>query len=173
MCIRDSWGPIDALEADTKADFEKYNALLTKEALSGANPSHGRAIFNRTCNACHKLYGEGGNVGPDITGASRSNLEYLLGNILTPSAVIQDAYKMTLILTDEGRTYSGIVAGETDRQLQLKVAGEEQPVLIEKSSIESREIAPISLMPVGQFRNLKDQEAVSYTHLTLPTICSV
>ena len=67
---------------------------------------------------------------------------------------------MTLILTDEGRTYSGIVAGETERQLQLRVASEDQPVLIPKSSIESREIAPVSMMPDGLLGTLKDQEVI-------------
>ncbi len=42
---------------------------------------------------CHKMHGEGGEIGPDITGANRTNLEYLLGNVLTPSAVIQDALR--------------------------------------------------------------------------------
>ena len=156
----DVWGPIDALSSDKKAALEKYQSMLTASAISTADLSHGRAVFNRTCKACHKLHDEGGAVGPDITGANRSSLEYLLGNVLTPSAVIQDAYKMTLVLTDEGRTYSGIVAGETDRQLQLRVAGEEQPVLIAKSSIDSREIAPVSMMPDGLLGTLKDKEVL-------------
>ena len=65
------------------------------------------------------MYGEGGVIGPEITGANRSSLEYLLGNMVTPSAVIQDAYKMHIVLTDDGRVYSGIPAGENERQLRL------------------------------------------------------
>jgi len=156
----DVWGPIASMSSDKKAQFEKYRGLLTKEALAAADPSHGRAIFRRTCYACHKMYGEGGVVGPEITGANRSNLEYILGNVLTPSAEIQDAYKMTLILTDEGRTYSGIVSGENDRQVSLRVAGEDEPVLIPKVSIESREIAAVSMMPEGMLETLKRQEVL-------------
>lgn len=156
----DVWGPIESLSADSTARFEKYRGILTNQALRSADPSRGRGVFRRTCYACHKLYGEGGVVGPEITGANRSNLEYLLGNVLTPSAEIQDAYKMTLILTDEGRTYSGIVVGETNRQVSLRVAGQEQPVLIPKVTIESREIAPVSMMPEGLLDNLTRQEVL-------------
>ena len=165
----DVWGPIDALSADKDLAFEKYRRLLTKENLAKADSGHGRELFKRTCYACHKLYGEGGAVGPEITGANRSNLEYILGNVLTPSVEIQDAYKMTIVLTDEGRTYSGIVAGENNRQLMLRVANEPEPVSIAKSTIESREIAPVSMMPEGLLGTLKDDEVidlVSYLQTT-------
>ena len=156
----DIWGPIDALSSDKKAAFEKYRALLMPKAIASANASRGRAIFKQSCYACHKLYGEGGNVGPEITGANRGNLEYLLGNVLTPSAEIQEAYKMTIVNTDEGRTYSGIVAGEDDRQLLLRVANEDEPVSIPKSIIESRDIAPVSMMPDGQLENMADNDVL-------------
>lgn len=154
------WGAIDGLDADEQAAFAKYRALLSENALDSADPSRGRAVFNRTCVACHKLYGEGGMVGPDITGANRGNIEYLLGNILTPSAEIQDAYKMHLVLTDDGRVYSGIPAGESDRQLRLRVANRDEPVVIAKSEIESREIAPVSMMPSGMLKTLSDREVL-------------
>ena len=154
------WGPIDELSSDVDAALSKYGSLLNDDALATASPQKGRGIFNRTCQQCHRLYDVGGRIGPELTGANRGNLEYLLGNILTPSAVIQDAYKMQLILTDEGRVYNGILAGENERQIELLVAGEEQPVVIAKSSIESQEIAPVSMMPEGLLRNLKDQEVV-------------
>lgn len=156
----DVWGPIDALSADKQAALEKYQQLLTPDALKAANPKRGRLVFKRTCYACHKLYGDGGIVGPDITGANRGNLTYILGNVITPSAEIQDAYKMTMILTDEGRIYSGIVAGEDNRQVQLRVASQAEPVSIPKSTIESREIAAVSMMPEGILATLKDAEVL-------------
>ena len=45
----------------------------------------GRAVFAKTCLNCHTLYGVGGKVGPEITGANRGNIDYLLENILDPS----------------------------------------------------------------------------------------
>ncbi len=109
----DVWGPIDELGTDKEAMLAKYRELLKDEPLSKADLAKGRALFNRTCAACHKLHGYGGEVGPDITGANRTNLEYLLSNIVTPSAIIQDAYKMHIVLMEDGRILSGIPPKKT------------------------------------------------------------
>lgn len=154
------WGPLEGLSADKEAMFARYRALLTPDALASADARAGRVLFNRTCAACHKLHGLGGITGPDITGANRTNLDYLLGNILTPSAIIQDAYKMHIVVTDDGRVFSGIPAGEDDRQLRLRVANRAEPVTINKSAIESRDVAPVSMMPEGLLKNLSDEEVV-------------
>ncbi len=156
----DVWGPLDLPSDNQEANFAKYRDLLTRDSLASASRDHGKQIFQRTCLTCHKMYGQGGDIGPDITGANRTNLEYLLGNILTPSAVIQDAYKMHLVLTDDGRVYSGIPAGETDRDLLLRTVGENDPVVLPKANIESREIASVSMMPVGLLRSLSDSEVI-------------
>jgi putative heme-binding domain-containing protein len=156
----DVWGPIDELSADKDVLFEKYRKLFHERSLAQADASKGRAIFNKVCASCHKIYGEGGLVGPDITGANRSNLEYLLSNIITPSAVIQDAYQMQLILTTDGRIYSGIPAEENDRQLKLRVADQPEPVTIPVSEIESRQTSSMSMMPDGLLATLSDQEAL-------------
>ncbi len=154
------WGPLQGISADKEALFEKYRGLLKVDSLARANKARGRLLFNRTCAACHKLHGHGGTTGPDITGANRTNLEYLLGNILTPSAVIQDAYRMHIVVTESGRVYSGIPAGEDKRQLRLRVATQDEPVVINKSAIESRDVAPVSMMPEGQLKTLADQEVI-------------
>ncbi len=154
------WGAIDELSADKEALLARYRSLLTTDAIAKANASNGRALFNRTCGACHKMYGHGGVIGPDITGANRSNLEYLLGNILTPSAIIQDAYKMHIVLTEDGRVYSGIPSEENDRSLKLRIANRMEPVTIAKSQIESREVAAISMMPEGILNTLANSEVL-------------
>lgn len=156
----DVWGPLDALSADNEAMFEKYRELLTEQALKKADLANGHAIFNRSCAACHKLYGEGGSVGPDITGANRGNLEYLLSNIVTPSAIIQDAYRMHVILTDDGRVYSGILVEETQRHVRLRVADREEPVTIARADIDSREISAVSMMPEGVLATFTDAEVI-------------
>jgi len=154
------WGPIDARSSQTEAAFTKYRALLTDKALAAASPREGRQVFERTCSACHKIYGKGGEIGPDITGANRTDLSYVLGNILTPSDVIQDDYRMLLVLTNEGRLYSGILADESPRQIRLRVAGQPEPVVIAKSAIASRETAKVSMMPAGLLRDLTDEEVL-------------
>ena len=154
------WGPIETTPGSQQAEIDRLRQELSEDRLSLADLGHGRALFSRTCSACHTLYGEGGSVGPDITGANRSSLDYLLGNIVTPSAVIQDAYRMQIVLTDDGRVLSGILAGENERQVRLRTADHPEPLVIAKSQIESREVAKVSMMPDGLLKNLSPDEIV-------------
>ena len=152
------WGPIDQLSGDNEIAYNKYLTLLTNEAIAAADPAKGRLVFQKTCGACHQMYGEGGKIGPDITGSNRTNLDYLLSNILDPSGEIQDDYRMVVITTRDGRTYSGNIGGENERQLILKIVGQGEGVPISKSEIQSREVMPVSLMPEGLLSTLSDQE---------------
>lgn len=154
------WGPIDQLPtAENASEYNRYKRLLTGKALASASPHKGRLLFQRTCGSCHKMYGEGGNVGPDITGSNRANVEYLLSNVLDPSGEIQDDYKMVVVTTRDGRTYAGNIAGENERQLTLRVVGQDA-VIINKSNIQSREATPVSMMPPGLFKTLTNTEIV-------------
>ena len=153
------WGPIDELGSDIAADYKKYTSLLTEKAIGGANVANGKMMFQRTCGACHKMYGEGGSIGPELTGSNRGNLDYLLSNVLDPSGEIQDDYKMVVITTRDGRTYSGNVNAESERQLTLRVVGQDA-VVINKSDIQSREESANSMMPPGLFKTLTDKEVI-------------
>ncbi len=150
------WGPIDHVAFDEKA-YTKYRNLLTEKALSTTDATKGKLIFKNTCGPCHKLNGEGGNIGPDLTGSNRSSVDYLLGNILDPSGEIQDDYKMVVVTTRDGRTFVGNVAKETDRQLTLRVVGQDA-VVLNKSDVQSREVTPVSMMPTGLLEPLSEKE---------------
>ncbi|MGV8879380.1 MAG: PVC-type heme-binding CxxCH protein [Sphingobacteriaceae bacterium] len=152
------WGPIDETPNDKQA-FAKYHSLLTDKAMGTADLKKGKVLFQRTCGSCHTLNKEGGHIGPDLTGSNRSNLDYLLFNVLNPSGEIQDAYKLVVITTRDGRTYSGNVVSENERQIKFRVVGQE-PVTINKSSIQTREVTPVSMMPQGLFETLSDAEVI-------------
>ena len=154
------WGPIDEVSSDIKADFAKYQRLLRDEVVTVGNPQKGRFVYQRTCWSCHKMYGEGANVGPDLTGSNRANLSYLLSNILDPSGEIQDDYKAIVITTQDGRTYTGNITGENDRQLTLRTVGQEA-LQLNKSEIQSQEQTPNSLMPEGLLNTLTDEEIIN------------
>jgi putative heme-binding domain-containing protein len=134
----------------------KYKAMLTDAVLAKANTGHGRAIFERTCIACHVLYGAGGIVGPDLTGSNRANLDYILAQILNPSEVMQESYQLVIVTTRDGRTLSGTVAAEDNQQLTLRLVGQDS--IVTKSEILSREKSPISMMPEGLLKTLKADE---------------
>ena len=153
------WGPIDQLSGNKAVAYKRYQHLLTDQALATADIANGRVLFQRTCSACHTLYGEGGNLGPDITGSNRSNISYLLSNLIEPSGEIQDDYRMVVITSRDGRTYSGNIISENDRQLTLRVIGQDQ-LVINKSDIQSQETAAVSMMPEGLMQTLSDKEVL-------------
>jgi putative heme-binding domain-containing protein len=164
------WGPIDDLALHTEAAYAKYRALLTEAALAAADPVQGTQIFQRTCGACHTMYGEGGRVGPDLTGSNRTNLDYLLSNIVNPSEEVQDDYRLVAVTTHDGRTYLGNVATEGERQVTLRVVGQDA-VVINRSDIASLEVTTASLMPEGLLDTLTDDEVlnlVAYLQTTEP-----
>ena len=153
------WGPIDEVSSDKEADFAKYRRLLQDDALTAADPQAGRLVYQRHCWSCHKMYGEGGILGPDLTGSNRANISYLLSNIIDPSGEIQDDYKMTVITTQDGRTYSGNIIAENERQLTLRIVGLDE-LILNKSTIQSREDTEGSIMPEGLLLNLTEQEVL-------------
>lgn len=153
------WGPIDDKPRDNK-EFAKYKALMASDAAKKMDIVKGKQLFLKTCGPCHKMFGEGGNIGPDITGSNRSNLDYLLFNILTPSAEIQDDYKMVVVTTRDGRTYSGNVVTENQRQITMRVVGQND-VVLNRSSIQTKEITGTSMMPQGLLNTLSDEEVIN------------
>lgn len=154
------YGPIDQLPGNKALQLAKYEDLLTDEAISEADPINGEKVFAAQCGTCHKMYGKGGIIGPDITGSNRGNLDYLLSNIIDPSGEVQDAYKMVVVTTMDGRTYAGNIVGENNRQLRLRVVGQEDEIVINKSSIQSQEVTSNSIMPDGLLSLLSEQEVL-------------
>lgn len=152
------WGPIEQEQSLEKA-YSKYHQILTPKAIDNGNALKGDLVFQKSCASCHKMYGKGGNIGPELTGSNRANLDYLLFNVLNPSGEIQEDYKLVVITTRDGRTYSGNVVSENDRQITMRIVGQEA-VKINKSDVQSREVMPSSLMPVGIFETLQETEVV-------------
>lgn len=151
------WGPIDQLPESQRDSYEAYKAMLTSDALQAADLAHGRVVFERTCGVCHRMYGQGGTVGPDLTGSNRTNLDYVLSNVISPGEVMQDDYRMVIVTTRGGRTYIGTVAAENERQVTLRVVGQDT-VVLNHSDIQSLEVSEQSLMPEGLFGALSDTD---------------
>jgi len=143
--IRQIWGDFRATSSDRLAQIAAFKTAFTAEALKAADTSNGRRIFAKTCATCHILFGEGEKVGPDITGANRGNLDYILENIVDPSAVVAKDYLMTLIAMDDGRLVSGLVQKETDSALTVRTIND--TVVLAKDEIEETKLSNLSIMP--------------------------
>ena len=116
-------------------------------------------MFARTCQQCHALYGVGGAVGPNLTGSNRADLDYLLSNVVDPSAVIAKEYQTTMVVTVDGRTVSGVLAGEDANALTLKTATE--TLVIPKEDVEERQLTNLSVMPEDQLKQFTPTDVVS------------
>ncbi len=150
------WGTIRPASQEKASLLAKYKGLLTPEYIKTAEPSQGRLIFAKTCANCHTLFGEGGKIGPELTGAQRNNLDYLLENLIDPSALVGRDYQVTQIETQNGRTITGIIKEETDQVLTLQTQNE--LLRVPKADIAGRVLSPLSMMPERLLDNLKDEE---------------
>jgi putative heme-binding domain-containing protein len=151
------WGEIRESPQQNQQAIAKWKSQLTQSDLRKADLSEGRAIFTLTCAPCHTLYGEGGKIGPDLTGASRDNLDYLLENIVDPSAVVNADFRMSVVKTKDGRVLNGIIAAKTARTITVKTMSE--TFILERAEIESAEASTVSLMPEGLLDALKETAA--------------
>lgn len=153
------YGEIKELAQDREQLMDKYRKMLSGDALANASPGRGRAVYEKTCAACHLLYGSGGKIGPDLTGSNRANLDYILLNSVDPSYDVPEGYRMINILTVDDRVINGVLAREDDARIVLKTV--EQPeLIIAKEDIVTRRVSPKSMMPEGQFEALKKQEII-------------
>lgn len=153
------WGPVeDESSQDRAKTIEKWKSEFTLERLQKANLENGRAVFKTTCASCHILNGDGGAIGPELTGAARDNLDYLLDNVLFPSAIVPDVYRQSSLRLEDGRVLTGIIRSRNRKSLKLQTATE--LLTVANSEIEEEKQSNLSIMPNGVLDTLTpDQRA--------------
>ena len=150
------WGVLRDSDADRRERVVTLKKQLDATTLARADRSQGRAVFDRVCASCHKLYGYGGEIGPDLTGAGRDNLDYLLENLVDPSASVSADFRMVVVAMNDGRVLNGLVRARTDRTLDPsnpdRGAGPGSP------GNRSTQPSSLSLMPDGLLAPLSETE---------------
>ncbi len=129
---------------------------LSPEILSKANLQKGRSLYHRQCSGCHRLFGKGGNLGPDLTGSGRSNLDYLLENIVDPNFAVSADYLLNVLTLTDGRVLGGMIAGQDRNSFTIRMPASE--TVVSKTNIVKRQTLKNSIMPVGLLDNLKREE---------------
>lgn len=143
----EAWGEWRESAADKKQLIAKLKADLKPDVLNKANLSKGRMLFTAVCSACHMMYGQGGKIGPDLTGSGRSSLDYLLENIVDPSGVVSADYRMSILTLKDGRQLSGVISEKNERTLTLRTLTE--ALALDRSEMTRTETSPLSMMPEG------------------------
>jgi len=135
---------------------------LAKDGLHGRNFEQGKAMFTTTlCINCHHFAGEGGNIGPDITGAgNRYSLRDLVENIVDPSKVISDQYGTEQLEMKDGSTVIGRVVVEENGKLSVMTSAlvPDQQTTVEVAVIKFRKPFNVSMMPPGLINPLNKDE---------------
>jgi putative heme-binding domain-containing protein len=154
--LSDVWGELRVSPAERRERIRELKERLDRATLASGDRSRGRAIFDRVCGSCHKLYGSGGEIGPDLTGSGRDNLDYLLENIVDPSAAVSADFRMVVVALRDGRVLNGLVKAQNDRVLMLQTQTES--LAIPRSEIEDVRPSTASLMPDGLLDTLSPAE---------------
>ena len=153
--VAKTWGVARESEADKLAEIARFKKIINDKGYGDVG--RGRAVFSRTCQQCHSLFGEGGQVGPDITGSNRSDLDYILQNVIDPNAVIPNDYRTSNIETKDDRSITGIVTKQDDNSVTVVTANE--TLVIPRNELKSVAQTELSMMPEGLLQAISEGEA--------------
>jgi putative heme-binding domain-containing protein len=109
------------------------------------------------CGKCHKLFDQGGQIGPDLTSYKRDDLDNVLLHVVNPSAEIREGYENYVIATSDGRTVNGFLVDANNRLVVVR-GQDGQTVTIPRDGIEEMQVTKTSIMPEGQLKQYTDQQ---------------
>ena len=154
--LTETWGDVRGTSEDKRKMIDQLRMELSSDVIAKSDLRVGRAIFQKSCATCHVMYGVGVKIGPDLTGSNRKNLDYLLENIVDPSASVGTDFRTMIVLLDDGRVINGVVTASTERTLTLQTATES--VTLDRAEIESLKQSKTSLMPDGLLQNQSSEQ---------------
>jgi len=150
------WGTVRETTGDRARLIGEYKRMLSSKPSRAPEPSLGRAVFAKVCQQCHTLFGVGGQVGPDLTGSNRADLDYMLSNVLDPSALIGKDYLAHVIAMTDGRVLTGLIRAEDNRTITLVTANE--TVTLPKNEVQERRSSEQSMMADDLWKPLSEHE---------------
>jgi putative membrane-bound dehydrogenase-like protein len=150
------WGTVREVAEDKAVQIARYKKMLASQEPGPADAALGRAVYVRTCATCHELFGAGSDIGPGLTGSNRRDVDYILHNVVDPSAVMAKEYQPHTLVTTDGRVLTGIIKAMTDEVITVRTANEQ--VELPREEIEEMTLSPKSMMPEDQLTTLSDHE---------------
>ena len=153
--VNKHWGTVaGATSAEMVAEIARVTGVIN----SGSGiPHNGKPLFQGTCGKCHKLFDDGGDVGPDLTSLDRNDLRRALINVINPSLEIREGYETYVMFTHDGRTLTGFIVDQDNQVVMLRTA-EGQRLIVQREEIEEMNAIQRSIMPDGVLQPLSDQQ---------------
>jgi putative heme-binding domain-containing protein len=138
------------LTRDLPPEDARLDQLIAQRATEfrsvTPDPVNGARVFQQQCFVCHRVRGQGGNIGPNLDGVGVRGLHRLLEDILDPNRNVDPAFRQTVIETNDGRTIAGVnLRTEGELIILSDAEGKEQSVL--KKAIKTQTASRLSLMP--------------------------
>jgi len=128
---------------------------------SQGNAARGKQLFASDamkCATCHKVAGQGGAAGPDLSlVAGKLDKTHLIESLLDPSAQILEGFRTTTVVLKDGRTLSGIAMNDGADGFTL-IDATNKPTLVPRQEVEERVTSPVSLMPADLTAGLSPGE---------------
>jgi putative heme-binding domain-containing protein len=153
--VRKHWGSLASATPEEKlAEVRRLNNDL--RAAEG-DATRGRALFAQHCANCHRLFGEGKDIGPDLTHANRGDRDYLLVSLVDPNAVVRKEYQSYLVSTRGGRILTGQIVAQSGDSITVRDA-EDRRTTLTRDAIETLKESPTSLMPEGLYRQFNPEQ---------------
>ena len=154
--VQKVWGAVRETTADKKSEIDKYTKIYRAGGSTPGDASRGRLVFSKVCQQCHTLFDTGGKVGPDLTGSNRSDLGYILENMVDPNAVIPNDYQGSTIEMKDERILTGIITKQDDKAITVNTANEQ--LILPRNEVKSIQRSELSMMPEGLLAQLSEQE---------------
>ncbi|WP_373514718.1 c-type cytochrome [Persicitalea sp.] len=143
--------------ATSSAKREQIQKIVKVLQTKSGSTDAGRSIYQIKCGSCHKLFTEGGDLGPDLTGYDRRNVDELLLNIVDPNAGIREGYVNYRVKTRDGRTLAGTMQAQSGNTITLKPFGSKE-ITLSKNQISEMQPQTTSLMPERLLDGMSEQE---------------
>jgi putative heme-binding domain-containing protein len=147
-------------DADPLTEVARLHGVLTKDVLATGDRARGKAIFESTCAQCHTLWGGKANLGPDLTGLNRPDLDWVLKNVIDPTIIMGAEQQILIARLSDGRVVAGMKKEDAPGHLSLQ--SEAGLVTVPKSEVTAVEETHRSTMPDGLFRPFSTAELADF-----------
>ena len=140
--------------ADKLKEFARIKEIVK---AGGGDEAKGKAQFTARCALCHKLFGEGKDIAPELTPYDRGNIDFWLNAVITPSIEIREGFGAYVVKLKNGQLLTGLMAGQDAKGITIKdIAG--NLTQVKQADIEKLDASPVSIMPEGLLFGLSDAD---------------
>jgi putative heme-binding domain-containing protein len=140
---------------------QRLNEILSKRrasfAAASGDAAQGRKVFEKSCAACHQIANQGAKIGPQLDGIGIRGIERILEDLLDPNRNVDQAFRSTLLVLDNGQILNGLLLSE-EGQVVVLADAQGKEVRVPKDSIQERQVSPLSPMPSNFAEQISETE---------------